>query len=186
MTLRFRRLLSSVIFFVLTVCLIFPSDTDDAENEPVPYSEDEFNPVLKDLRRAEIIAFGSFPFVVFFSTIYYDVYRYFSHDMQDAYLPWPFKDASTAISVSEDEQKMILFTSIGISVGIAAFDFIFRAIFRNIKEKKAEEEARKNIHPIQIKPLIRANEESLYPQPSIPEPDTAEDDSILISSGEES
>ena len=81
---------------------------------------------------------------------------------------------------------MILFTSIGISVGIAAFDFIFRAIFRNIKEKKAEEEARKNIHPIQIKPLIRANEESLYPQPSIPEPDTAEDDSILISSGEES
>ncbi len=181
MTPRFTRLMSLVLFFALSACLVFPANTGTGEEEYEPYSGDEFNPVLKDIRRAEIIAFGSFPFVVFFSTVYYDVYRYFSHNMQDAYLPWPFKDASTAVSVSENEQKMLLFTSMGISVGIALFDFVFRTVFRNMKEKKAEEEARENIHPIQIRPLIRAKDESIYPQP--PVPDSVPENSIQITSG---
>lgn len=162
------RLVSSVIFIVFFSHMAFSADS--AAGEPLPYTEDEFNPVLKDVRRAEIIAFGSFPFVVFFSTIYYDVYRYFSHDMREEYLPWPFKDASTAVAVSEDEQKRLLLVSAGISVGIAAIDFVVRGVLRHMREKRAAGET-EDSHPIQIRPLVRSNDGSPYPQPSVPDAD---------------
>jgi hypothetical protein len=121
--------------------------------EAVPYGPTEFPQWQKDLRRAEIISFGALPFVTFFASIYYDVYRYYSHDQESGYLPWPFKNNDTAVALSEDEQKKIVLYSAGISVGVALFDFGYRQISREIRMRKAERENEDKNSPIQIEPV---------------------------------
>lgn len=171
MTAGRRRLVSAVLFFCLAVKMFCAGNTEqDAAAEPVPYREEEFPGWMQDLRRAEIIAFGSFPFVVFFSTMYYDVYRYFSHGCSSSYLPWPFKDSSTAAAVTNDELKMLVAVSAGISAGVAAVDWIFRTVAHSRQEKREAEEAGNGNLPIQIRPRIRANPASHYPQPPLPVP----------------
>lgn len=118
--------------------------------EAVPYGPAEFPQWQKDLRRAEIISFGALPFVTFFASIYYDVYRYYSHNQESGYLPWPFKKSDSSVAVSENEQKKIVLYSAGISVGVALFDFGYRAITREIRMRKAERENRETDNPIQI------------------------------------
>lgn len=132
------------------------SGTDTAP-VPVPYDPNEFSTWQKDLRRAEIISFGSLPFVTFMASIYYDVYRYYEHGQQSAYRPWPFKDNDTAIATSEDSQKSIILMSVGISLGVALFDYGFRAIRREIRNKKAEKEHQLAPEPIKIEPVIESS-----------------------------
>jgi len=61
--------------------------SEDAEQEPEPYTEEEFPDWLKALRRGEIIAFGSLPFTFAFSFLIYDVFRYVYHGFDQSYLP---------------------------------------------------------------------------------------------------
>ncbi|HHU35867.1 MAG TPA: hypothetical protein GXZ47_01420 [Treponema sp.] len=140
------RPLSCIIFLSLLVGCATVKTPD--RKEPTPYEKDEFSNWQKDLRRAEIIAFGALPFVTFMSSVYFDIYRYIDHDQNDAYLPWPMKNKETAVPLTEDEQKKVLLTAVGISVGVAVFDFGFRAIrrhIRNSKQDKKNREARKVI-----------------------------------------
>mgnify|MGYP001806204254 CR=1 FL=1 len=140
--------------FALMIAFLAPlcAETADA-HEPVPYEKDEFPDWVKDLRRAEIISFGSLPFVTFFASIYYDVYRYYDHNQEPGYEPWPFKNSNTAVGLSEDEQKKLVLVSAGISVGVAVFDYGFRAIRRAIRNKKAERDHQLDVDPITIEPL---------------------------------
>jgi hypothetical protein len=73
----------------------------------------------QDLRRAEIVAFGSFPFAYFFSTFGFDSYRFFTHDRNTRYAPWPFNSAGT-IEPTQDEKLM--------NIGIAAAGAVFIAL----------------------------------------------------------
>ncbi|ULQ60062.1 hypothetical protein K7I13_01670 [Brucepastera parasyntrophica] len=140
----------SVLMFFCMLAAIIPAQTSTT---PEPYRDDEFSAWMKDLRRAEIISFGSLPFVTFMAGIYYDIYRYFSHDQDEAYMPWPFKDSATSIPLTEDEQKNILFISIGISLGVALFDFTYRTIARKVRENRLERENRLKKDPIMIQPM---------------------------------
>lgn len=143
--------------FASAVCLLLafmPLCAETATtHEAVPYGPAEFPPWQQDLRRAEIISFGALPFVTFFSSIYYDLYRYYSHDKEEGYLPWPFKKAESAVPLSEDEQKRILAYSAGISVGVAVFDFGYRAFRREMRIRKAEREIREKGNDIEIEPI---------------------------------
>ena len=163
--LRFTACAVFAVFF----CSLLPAADSTNDGEPAPYEEEEFSHLSRDIRRAEIIAFGTFPFVVPFSTVFYDVYRYFAHDMSSAYLPWPFKDSSTAVSVTNDEYKMLLIASAGISVGIAAVDFVVRRALRKRRESREAEAAAQEVHPIQVRPRIYSNAESPFPQPAMPQ-----------------
>lgn len=138
-----------ILFFCSLFIPLFCAET----NTPAPYGPAEFPPWQKDLRRAEILSFGSLPFVTFFSSIYYDVYRYFSHDKQEGYLPWPLKNAETSIPLTEDEQKTIFFSAIGISIGVAVVDFSWRAIRRSLTTRSSEKKRQNEIFPITIMPL---------------------------------
>lgn len=138
--------------FALFSVFMMPLICEDS-HVPVPYDPAEFPTWQKDLRRAEIIAFGSLPFVTFTSSIYYDVYRYYDHGQDEAYKPWPFKNKNTAIALSEDEQKKILLASICVSVGVAIFDYGFRAIRRSIRNSRINKENELEIDPIEIEPI---------------------------------
>ena len=150
-----NKSLVAVILFFRLYASIFSAET----NTPVPYGPAEFPEWQKDLRRAEILSFGSLPFVTFFSSIYYDVYRYFSHEGQEGYLPWPMKNAESAIPLTEDEQKTIFFSAIGISIGVAIVDFSWRAIRRSKDNRTIEKKKRNEISPITIVPLSDSTDE---------------------------
>jgi hypothetical protein len=93
----------------------------------------EFPQWARDLRRAEIIAFGVFPFMMFFSTFFVDTYRAANHEWDNRYLPWPVK-GSGAIPMDTGEHQLTLGIAIGSSVVLAMADHL---IVR-IKRAKAE------------------------------------------------
>ncbi|MDR1024499.1 MAG: hypothetical protein LBL56_02140 [Treponema sp.] len=85
---------------------------------------------VQDLRRGEIVAFGSFPFTVFLSTVTMDSFRYFNNDRNPAYLPWPLKGPG-AVEMSREEKERTLFFAAAASVTIALVDFTIVAVRRH-------------------------------------------------------
>jgi hypothetical protein len=81
---------------------------------------------VRDLRRAEIIAFGTLPFTIFFSSFFMDLYRSGSHGWDARYMPWPFKSPG-AIAMTGDELRTMFTIAISSSVILAVADhFIMR------------------------------------------------------------
>jgi hypothetical protein len=90
--------------------------------------ESDFPQWVKDLRRAEIVAFGSFPFTMFTATFAMDAYRWVAHgggisEEARKYAPWPFKGAG-AVDMSNDEHKITMAAAAAASVTIALLDCI--------------------------------------------------------------
>jgi len=146
-------LVSTVLMGVFADVPATPAGTTAGTPAAEPYGPNEFPVWQKELRRAEIISFGSLPFVTFMTAIYYDVYRYVDHNQEQGYLPWPLKKSATAVPLTEDEQKKILLTSACISVGVAVFDYGFRALRREIRARRIERANSLIVDPIQIEPI---------------------------------
>ena len=97
----------------------------------------------KDLRRWEIVAFGSFPFSMFVTTFITDSLRWSKENDMDwseegrRYAPWPFKSAG-AVDMTNREQEMTLAIAAGISGAIALADFIIVQVKRNKERRRIE------------------------------------------------
>ena len=152
-----KRTIAAILFMTFAAAL-FSQSAD--KHEPVPYAKDEFPAWLGDIRRTEIIAFGSLPFVTFLTSIGYDCYRWSSHDYASGYRPWPFKDSSNSVALTDQEQINMLLISAGVCVGVAVFDYGFRAVSRMIREGQAEKHNRSIPDPIQITPILPEDAES--------------------------
>lgn len=93
-----------------------------ADETPEPYTEEEFPKWARDLRRAEIIAIGSFPFTLFFTNFAYDTYRFAANGFDPAYRPWPFRGPNSA-GFTKGERIGVLVASLSLSVVIATVDY---------------------------------------------------------------
>ena len=89
----------------------------------------------RDLRRAEIIAFGAFPFMMFFSILSIDTYRAANHDWDSRYLPLPLKGPG-AIEMDTDEHVLALGIAISGSLAVSLADHIIVRIKRARAEKQ--------------------------------------------------
>ena len=89
----------------------------------------------RDLRRGEIVAFGSFPFAFFFTNMIYDTYRCSTHDWDRRYAPWPLKSAGS-VDLTRKEQLRNLGIAAGSSVVIAVVDHLIVRYQRNKREKE--------------------------------------------------
>jgi hypothetical protein len=135
----------------LTICILalslglsirpFPGFTQSSsgagsgETSPsLGFDTSEFPLWAKDLRRAEIVAFGSFPFTMFFTTFAVDVWRCYSHGWDPLYAPWPAKPPG-AINMTQDELTMTIAVAAIVSAAIAVTDFSIVQIKR-YKEKQ--------------------------------------------------
>ncbi|MDR3342271.1 MAG: hypothetical protein LBT14_05690 [Treponema sp.] len=78
---------------------------------------------VKDLRRAEIVAFGSFPFTMFFATFAVDSYRYVNNSWDTRYAPWPFKSAGAVEMTKKEQITTIAVAAVG-SIIISLADFL--------------------------------------------------------------
>jgi len=85
---------------------------------------------VKDLRRGEIIAFGSLPFTFFFTQTFMDLYRTATHNWDNRYAPSVFKGPG-AIPMTDAELKMMFGITISASVLVAVADHIIVRYKRN-------------------------------------------------------
>ncbi len=139
----------ALFLFGLSALPVFPEDT------PVPYTKEEFPPLLRDIRRAEIITLGAMPFVTFNVTLGYSISKYASHNFDSDYFPNPFAKSSDANTYSTDEQIGIILTSVGISFGIGITDLIVHIVKRNRAKRRLQSQ---HTGPIKINPLTEAPE----------------------------
>jgi ABC-type Fe3+ transport system permease subunit len=90
----------------------------------------------KDLRRADIITFGAFPFTVFLGGIIVDTYRASQHDWDARYAPWPV-NMGGSVSRTTEEHLATITVAAGGAVLIALADYIIQRTKRAGAEREA-------------------------------------------------
>ena len=126
-------LIIGLIFFVLNA-LPLEAQSSTSENTQ-GFDMTGFPRWTRDLRRAEIVAFGSFPFTLVLSKFFMDTYRTATHDWDRRYAPWPFT-AAGAVNMTQEQHFMTLGFAVGGSIIVALVDYI---IVRNRRNRQQQE-----------------------------------------------
>ena len=139
----FKNVILVIIFLTLFLCPLSQAEaqtTGDTSSADMVFDTTGFPQWAKDLRRFDIIAFGSFPFSMFFMNFFYDVYRWNKYTGFDfsaegrQYAPWPFKSAGAIEKTSAEFRNTILLAA-GLSLTIALTDFIIVKIRRDMQRR---------------------------------------------------
>jgi len=91
---------------------------------------------VKDLRRGEIVFFGSLPFTVFFTRTFFELFRMGTHDWDQRYAPWPFKSPG-AVSMTNREIAIMFTIAASVSLTISIADHL---VVRHKRKTAALEE----------------------------------------------
>lgn len=118
---------------------------------PDPYDSEEFPLWARDLRRAEIVAFGVLPFTIFFATLAVDSYRYATHEWDELYAPWPLKPAG-AIEMSEQNKGLVLQAGIASAAVLAVLDYFIVRMKREGQRKEESTAPKGEVTVERIKP----------------------------------
>ena len=146
-----------VKILIISFILSFSSPLFCEDTTPKPYDDTEFPQTLKDIRRFEIITLGALPFITLDTTLAYSTYRYARNDFDDAYKP----DIFSPSSFSQEEQKGIILTSVGICAGIGLTDLIVQIVKRSVKKKQKQI----NYDDISVIPISEDEDASVIPLP---------------------
>ena len=130
-----NRVLEKALLVIL-MCVAIPSMAQTAGSASTGFDMTGFPQWTKDLRRAEIVAFGSFPFSFFLTSFTIDTVRLFGNSFDMRYAPWPFK-AAGAVNMTRQEQSLTIGIAAGISVLIALIDYFIVLDQRNRQSVKA-------------------------------------------------
>ena len=95
----------------------------------------DFPQWTRDLRRGEIVAFGSFPFTLLLSRIVMDTYRSATNGWDRRYAPWPLT-AAGAVGMTQEQHFMTLGFAVGGSIIVALVDHL---IVRNRRNRQEQE-----------------------------------------------
>lgn len=124
-----------VLFLFFLLFLISGRVFAQTEKDAAQYDPAEFPQWAKDFRRFDIIALGSFPFAFFTASFITDSARFFQHNNNMTYAPWPLKPAG-AYDPTTEEKLITIGVAAGISLSVALIDLIIVHIKRH-KRKKA-------------------------------------------------
>lgn len=140
-----------VVFAILL--LVFPahilraSGRSETRSSPEAQAgaKDELPQWARDLRRADIITFGVFPFTFFLAGVIVDTYRFSQHDWDSRYAPWPVG----SVSRTTGEHVVTISIAAGGAVLVAVADYIIQ----RVKRERAAQEAARNapLDPIIIR-----------------------------------
>lgn len=154
-----KNLIAKILIFSLLLNISVPAFSDDTT--PKPYDNDELPQTMKDIRRFEIITLGALPFVTLDTTLAYSTWRYVQHDFDSAYQP----DIFAASSFSQEEQRNLILTSLGVCIGIGLTDLIVQIICRSHKKRTTQI----NYDDISIIPISEDEDAQIIPLPSAEE-----------------
>ena len=130
-----RKLIALILLVSFSFCLFA-----EEKHTPEPYKDDEFPSWTIDLRRSEIVTFGSLPFVTLGVTIGYSFFRYAAKGFDSDYLPNPLAKSSAAANLNKDEQIGIFISSGIISLIIGIVDYVISRIERRKADENSENE----------------------------------------------
>ena len=151
-----KNLIAKILIFSLLLNISVPAFA--ADTTPKPYDSDELPQTMKDIRRFEIITLGALPFVTLDTTLAYSTWRYVQHDFDSAYQP----DIFAASSFSQEEQRNLILTSLGVCIGIGLTDLIVQIIRRSHKKHANQI----NYDDISIIPISEDEDAQIIPLPS--------------------
>jgi hypothetical protein len=151
-------------FFLILLCFVYsirlPAQTSQSM-ESSQFDMTGFPLWAKDLRRAEIIAFGSFPFAYFFANFIHNSFRFARNGWDMRYAPFPFNSAGT-IEQTQSQKSLTLGLAAGGAIIFAAVDYGIMRHKRN--RQKIEAKSLPEGSPIIIRnPLYE--EEIFIPEP---------------------
>jgi len=128
-------------FLVFSLLLCFISSFGlQAQSSTTTTSSGQFDMTgfplwAKDLRRGEIIAFGSFPFAYLLANFAHDSYRFATNNWDRRYAPKPFNAAGT-IEQTQNEKILTLGIAAGGAVVIALVDYAITRYKRSREERE--------------------------------------------------
>jgi hypothetical protein len=139
-----KKIIFVIVFFTLLIIPGFKAAAQNVHNSPstVTFDTSGLPQWAKDLRRWEIVAFGTFPFSMFFANFFYDLYRWNKANGMDfspegrQYAPWPFASAGAVEKTNKEFRNSVLWAA-GLSASIAFIDFFIVRARRN-REQNAE------------------------------------------------
>jgi hypothetical protein len=142
--------MKQVFFLVILFSLLFNSayqaeaqSLSTTNPTETTFNSSELPQWVKDLRRFDIITFGSFPFSMFFVTFATDMIRWNDANGLDfseqgrRYAPWPLKSAG-AVEMTSDEYTRTLLIAAGVSVVFAVIDLVIIIIKRTDERRRIE------------------------------------------------
>jgi hypothetical protein len=103
---------------------------------PSQNAKPEFPQWAHDLRRFDIILFGSFPFTYWFASTGMDIYRSYQHNWDTRYAPWPVRSGSV-INMTKDEYALTLTCAVAGSIVMALVDYFIVSGRRNRAAREA-------------------------------------------------
>ena len=124
--------------FLVLICFVYSVRLPAQSNQSMESSQFNmtgFPQWSKDLRRAEIIAFGSFPFAHFFAKFISNSIRFANHGWNMRYAPFPFNSAGT-IEPTQSEKFLTLGLAAGGAIIFAAVDYVIVRHKRNRLERE--------------------------------------------------
>jgi hypothetical protein len=156
-----KKVPSALVLGFLVCSVPLQGQVSTALNQP---DSSGFPQWAHDLRRAEIIAFGTFPFTMFTATFVMDSWRTSQHNWDTRYAPWPFKTTGAIEMTNREHEIVITVAGIG-SLALALTDFVIIQIKRHKVRQRALQMPEGT--PIIIKrPLAGADEEPEGPAES--------------------
>ena len=132
---KIKAVLLVVFLLVSLSALQAQSGATEPGMNSVQFDTSGFPLWAKDLRRGEIIAFGSFPFVYFLTNFSVDVFRCANNGWDRKYAPWPF-DAAGSIGKTQDERIFTLSIAAGGAILIALVDYGIESYKRSKRDKE--------------------------------------------------
>ncbi len=109
-----------IIFLLLTSTFpIFGDSLPDYE----PYEEQEFPKWARNLRRGEVIFFGTVPFTFFISGFSFDLYRYAVNDFNPDLAPALLGNTTPPILTNNEKLQIIAF-SVSFSFILSILDYL--------------------------------------------------------------
>lgn len=112
-----------IIILLLIIFITIPLFSGESLPEYEPYEDDEFPQWAKDLRRYEIIFFGTIPFTFFFSSFSYDFYRYASNNFDQTLAPAILGNKTPPVN-THNEKLQIIAVSVSLSAILALVDYL--------------------------------------------------------------
>jgi len=111
------------VFLIILILFSFFTLSGESLPDYEPYEEDEFPGWAHDLRRGEIIFFGTIPFTFFATDLYFDIYRYASSNFNPDTAPALFGNTTPHV-LTKDEKLQIIYISVIFSSFLALIDYL--------------------------------------------------------------
>jgi len=132
-----------ISLFMITAIHAQTQTLDSVEISQSAFDMTDFPQWAKDMRRAEIVAFGSYPFSLFLVTFTADMIRWNNANNMDfsaegrRYAPWPLKSAG-GVGMTNSEFQRNLLIAAGVSITAALVDFLIVRSRRNAEQRRLE------------------------------------------------